>query len=175
MTAIDTNTNTIDTTIVTIPPQQVAADLIEAGAAIASGHGMVGSAERRYAAMLTKLMPGWHKLAHDDDSNESKALKAGPKAKLFEQLKAAKHSNPGTVWARLRKYEAEVEGTEGTETETGNNKREIRARIREELAKLVKAIDKEEFPAEDLRSVKTYLELAIIKATPAAPAEQAAA
>jgi hypothetical protein len=165
------------TTIVTIPPQQVAAELIEAGLQIATGHGMVGSAERRYAAMLSKAMPGWHRLSEKDTSNESKALKAGPKAKLFEQLKAAKHSNPGTVWARLRKYEAEAEGdtgTEGTEgTEGGNNKREIRARIREELAKLVKAIDKEEFPHEDLRAIKTYLELAIIKATPAAPSEQA--
>jgi hypothetical protein len=179
--AIDTST---PPAIVTILPQQVAAELIEAGAAIASGHKTVGSSERRYAAMLSKAMPGWHKLAHDDDSNESKALKAGPKAKLFEQLKAAGHSNPGTIWGRLRKYAAEDEATaagtegegEGTEGDTGtegNNKREIRARIREELAKLIKAIDKDQFPPEDLRAVKTYLELAIIKATPAAPTEQA--
>jgi len=174
------NTET-NTAIVTIPPQEVAAELIEAGLAIATGLKTVGSSERRYAAMLSKAMPGWHKLSEKDSSNESKALKAGPKAKLFEQLKAAGHSNPGTVWGRLRKYaaedeaaatgtEGEGEGDTGTEDEGGNTKREIRARIREELIKLIKAIDKDQFPAEDLRAVKTYLELAIIKATPAAPA-----
>lgn len=184
MNTTDTTTTNTNTTpaVVTIVPQEVAAELIEAGAAIASGLKTVGSSERRYAAMLTKLMPGWHKLTEKDTSNESKALKAGPNAKLFEQLKAAGHSNPGTVWARLRKYEAEAvtaEGTEGTEGEgegegEGNVKREIRARIREELAKLIKAIDKDQYPHEDLRAVKTYLELAIIKATPVAPTEQAA-
>lgn len=184
MNTANTANTTTTTAVVTIAPQQVAAELIEAGAAIASGLKTVGSSERRYAAMLTKLMPGWHKLTEKDTSNESKALKAGPKAKLFEQLKAAGHSNPGTVWARLRKYEAEAEAataegtegdTDGTEGTEGNVKREIRARIREELAKLIKAIEKEEFPAEDLRAVKTYLELAIIKATPAVPTEQQAA
>ena len=178
MSTIDTTTTT--NPVVTIVPQEVAEGLIAAGLEIATGHGMVGSSERRYAAMLTKLMPGWHKLTEKDTSNEAKALKAGPKAKLFEQLKAAGHSNPGTVWARLRKYEAEAEATtentEGTEGEgdtDGNVKREIRARIREELAKLIKAIDKDQYPHEDLRAVKTYLELAIIKATPTTPTEQA--
>ena len=176
-----TTTNTTPVVTIDTTPQQVAAELIEAGAAIASGLKTVGSSERRYAAMLTKLMPGWHKLTEKDTSNESKALKAGPKAKLFEQLKAAGHSNPGTVWGRLRKYEAEAEaaiaeGTEGTDGTDGEGtepaKREIRARIREELAKLIKAIDKDQYPHEDLRAVKTYLELAIIKATPTAPTEQ---
>ena len=175
MTTTDTDTNTNTNAVVTIPPpQQVAAELIAAGLEIATGHGMVGSSERRYAALMSASFPGWHMLADKDDSNEAKLIKAGPKAKLFQQLKDAKHTNPSTVWARVRKYAGEATATaegEGTEGEdgTGNSKREIRARIREELAKLIKAIDKDQYPAEDLRAVKTYLELAIIKATPAAP------
>jgi hypothetical protein len=171
---IDTTTNPV-VTIDTIP-QGVAAELIEAGAAIATGHGMVGSSERRYATLMTEAFPGWHLLTEKDTSNEAKLIKAGPKAKLFEQLKAARHTNPSTVWARLRKYAAEAtEGTEGEGTDgTEPAKREIRVRLREELAKLVKAIEKEEFPAEDLRTAKSLIELAIGKVTPAAPVEKAA-
>ena len=172
------------TTIVTITPNEAEAVLqlqadaiIEAGLAIATGHGTVGSAERRYASLMTQTFPGWHLIAHDDKTNEGKIVGVA-KQKLFEQLKAAKHTTPRTVWARVRKYAAEelgsAEGNEGEGNEgegEGNEgdtkKREIRTRLHEELAKLVKAIEREEFPAEDLRAVKDYLELAIIKVTPA--------
>ena len=155
------------TTIVTLS-EEAAIYLILCGQEIAFGHGQVGSAERRYASLMTSAFPGWHMLAADDNSNEGKLLRSGPKAKLFEQLKSAKHTNPATVWARVRKYAAEeLASNEGGEGEGGEGEktkaREIRTRLREEIAKLVKAIDREEFPAEDLRAVKDLLELAILK------------
>lgn len=168
-------------TIVTITPDVITPELkaqadaiVEAGQAIATGHGTVGSAERRYATLMTNTFPGWHLIAHGDTTNEGKIVGAA-KTKLFEQLKAAQHTNPRTVWARVRKYAAEQlgnEGNEGEETGEGEGnegdtkKREIRTRLREEMAKLVKAIEREEFPSEDIRSVKTFLEMAIIKVTP---------
>ena len=170
-------------TIITLSQDAVlqiqADEIVAAGQAIANGHGTVGSAERQYASLMTKTFPGWHLIAHGDASNEGKVVGVA-KQKLFEQLKAAGHTNPRTVWARVRKYAAEElgsaegnegEGNEGEGEGEGNEgdtkKREIRTRLREELTKLVKAIEREEFPAEDLRAVKDYLELAIIKVTPA--------
>jgi hypothetical protein len=170
-------------TIVTLTPDVITPELqaqadaiVEAGQAIATGHGTVGSAERRYASLMTNTFPGWHLITHDDKTNEGKIVGAA-KTKLFEQLKAAQHTNPRTVWARVRKYAAEelgnAEGGEGNEGEGGEGegegdtkKREIRTRLREEMTKLVKAIEREEFPAEDLRAVKDLLELAILKVTP---------
>jgi hypothetical protein len=153
--------------IVTIAPEQ-AGELIALGEAIATGHSEVGSKERRYAAVMSAAFPGWYKLTEKDDSNESKAIKAGPKAKLFEQLKAAKHSNPSTVWARIRKYAAEAEATTGEaegegEGEQGGAKRTIEVRLVEELLKLAKAVDKEEHPHEKVRSARVLIGLALIK------------
>jgi len=153
--------------IVTIAPEQ-AGELVALGEAIATGHNEVGSKERRYAAVMNLAFPGWYRLTEKDDSNEAKAIKAGPKAKLFEQLKAAKHSNPSTVWARLRKYAAEAEATTGEgeaegEAEGGAAKRTIEVRLVEEMLKLRKAIAKQEHPHEKVRAVDTLLELALAK------------
>jgi hypothetical protein len=174
-------TPALEATIVTIAPEQ-AGELIELGQAIATGHSEVGSKERRYAAVMSAAFPGWHKLTEKDDSNESKAIKSGPKAKLFEQLKAAKHTNPSTVWARLRKYAAEAEATTGEaegegegEGEQGGAKRTIEVRLVEEMLKLRKAIGKVEHPHEKIRAVDTFLELALSKLGVTVEAEQAKA
>jgi hypothetical protein len=181
-TTIVTTDTTDTTTIVTIPPQEVAADLLAAGLEIATGHHTVGSAERRYAALMSSAFPGWHLIEANDDSNEAKLIKAGPKAKLFEQLKAAKHTNPSTVWARLRKYAAAVEATsgegEGEGEQVDAGKRTIEVRLVEELLKLRKAIGKVEHPHEKIRAVDTFLELALNKlgvTVEAETTEQAAA
>ena len=134
--AIETTTN-----IVTITPIQ-ADEIVAAGLEIANGHSGVGSAERRYASLMTTAFPGWHLVLHDDKSNEGKVVGVA-KQKLFEQLKAAGHTNPRTVWARVRKYAAEElgsaegnegEGNEGEGEGEGNEgdtkKREIRTRLR---------------------------------------------
>jgi len=167
--------------IVTIAPEQ-AGELVTLGEAIATGHSEVGSKERRYAAVMNLAFPGWYRLTEKDDSNESKAIKAGPKAKLFEQLKAAKHTNPSTVWARLRKYAAEAEATTGEaegegegEGEQGGAKRTIEVRLVEEMLKLRKAIGKVEHPHEKIRAVDTFLELALSKLGVTVEAEQAKA
>jgi hypothetical protein len=168
-------------TIVTITPDVITPELkaqadaiVEAGQAIATGHGTVGSAERRYASLMTSAFPGWHLITHDDKTNDGKIVQVA-KTKLFEQLKAAKHTNPRTVWARVRKYAAEelgsAEGNEGEGEGEGEKagdtkKREIRTRLREELAKLVKAISADDHPHEDLRACRDLLELAILKVTP---------
>ena len=162
-----TETTTIDNTtgaVVTITPNQVAADLIEAGQQIATGHSTVGSSERRYAALMSAAFPGWHLLTEKDDSNEAKLIKAGPKAKLFEQLKAAKHTNPSTVWSRLRKYAAAATvAAEGGESSQDAGKRTIEVRLIEELLKLTKAIDKEDHPSEKVRNARVLIGLALVK------------
>lgn len=180
------NVVTLDTTPATpatLPPelQAVANELIEVGQAIATGHSEVGSKERRYAALMSQAFPGWHLLEATDDSNEAKLIKGGPKKKLFEQLKAAKHTNPSTVWARLRKYAAEAEATpgEGEGEGEGNTpaKRALEVRLVEEMLKLRKAIAKEEHAHEKVRAVDTFLELALAKlgvTTSTEQAEQAA-
>ena len=64
-------------------------------------------AERRYAEALCDNLPAeWFLVEHNDKSADAKPVHA-EKAALYEVLKAANHTNPSTVWARVRKYAEE--------------------------------------------------------------------
>jgi len=129
----------------------VTADVLNAkrlavGDALASSYG----AMREYAQTLCSVLPAeWYLVEHADTSDTAKPVHAEKKA-LFVVLKAAQHSNPSTIWARVRKYAQEyIEGAP-TKGETdkgegegeGGNTRETRSlgrRFIEELSVLYKA------------------------------------
>ena len=60
-------------------------------------------AERRYAVALNAMFGfDWFTVEATDGSEEAKPVHA-EKKELYKALKEAKHSNPSTVWARIRK------------------------------------------------------------------------
>ena len=73
-------------------------------------------AERDYAVALNaEFTFAWFDIEASDKSETAKPVHA-EKSELFKVLHAAKHSNPSTVWARIRKYgsaEATKVGTHG--------------------------------------------------------------
>jgi hypothetical protein len=101
---------------ITIPSNEFIESLrIQVGEALVRAYG----AERAYAQALCSVLPAeWYLVEHNDSSDIAKPVHTEKKA-LFAVLKAAKHSNPSTVWARVRKYAQEyIEGTP-TDTATG--------------------------------------------------------
>lgn len=61
-------------------------------------------AEKRYAEALNALFEGfaWYDIEASDVNPEAKPVHA-EKKELFKVLKDANHTNPSTVWARVRK------------------------------------------------------------------------
>lgn len=105
-------------------------------------------AERRYAQGLNQLFSfDWFDIEASDSTETAKPVHA-EKKELYAALKSAEHSNPSTVWARIRKYGREerhgapVQG-EGAEGEgegegAGNTARDPITRNVEELIALYK-------------------------------------
>ena len=102
-------------------------------------------AERDYAHKLCDVLPvEWYLVEHNDKGEDAKQVHAEKKA-LFKALNEAEHTNPSTVWARVRKYAQEhIEGTpektEGsTDTSVGaRQNRSLTLRLVEELTTLFK-------------------------------------
>ena len=112
-------------------------------------------AEKRYATALNTLFAfDWFSIEAADlkkPDDNGKALKEEKDA-LFKVLKDANHTNPSTVWARIRKYGSEArhgkpedaakdgEGSDGDGKESGTPTRERSAMLRniEELTDLFK-------------------------------------
>ena len=118
---------------------------IQVGEALVRAYG----AERTYAQALCSFLPAeWYLVEHNDSSDSAKLVHAEKKA-LFVVLKAAQHSNPSTIWARVRKYGQEyIEGAAapaeagaGAEVEGGNTRetRSMTRRFVDELTLLYKA------------------------------------
>ena len=111
-------------------------------------------AERSYAVALNALFPfEWFEIEASDTSENGKAVKA-EKTLLYTELKAAEHTNPSTVWARIRKYGQEErhgkpegasgEGGEGEGDGAGNKPRDAVTRNLEELLDLYKFNNRQE-------------------------------
>ena len=128
-------------------------------------------AEREYAIGLVSVLPAeWYYVEHNDKSEGAKPVHAEKKA-LFKMLNEAKHSNPSTVWARVRKYaQAYVEG-EAVEGEKGEGeasesvgakaRRSLTLRFVEELTTLYKAGKNAESMSDKEQDAHTYIASAL--------------
>ena len=123
-------------------------------------------AEREYAVALCSVLPAeWYLVEHRDTSEQAKLVHKEKQA-LFTVLKAAKHTNPSTVWARVRKYAQEhMEGPKG-ETATGEGEtesngaqpnRSLTLRFVEELTLLFKAGRRAESMSDKERDAHTHI------------------
>jgi len=131
---------------ITSTPESIDSLRTNVAQAVESSYG----AMRVYAVALFGFLPNdWHLVEHSDTGDDAKLVHA-EKKKLFALLKAANHSNPSTIWARVRKYAHEYmngpatpaeAGAEAGEAEGGNTRetRSLARRYIEELTTLYKA------------------------------------
>jgi hypothetical protein len=139
-------------------------------------------AERDYAkALNAEFAFAWFDIEASEKSDIAKPVHA-EKSELFKVLNDAKHSNPSTVWARIRKYGSEeaakvgthgkpmpaydAEGnpiTEGDQGESGgaNNKRSPMLRNIEELSKLYLFNAKQEALDPKISKAQTFIASAL--------------
>ena len=120
-------------------------------------------AERRYAEALCDNLPAeWFMVEHNDKSAEAKPVHT-EKAALFEVLKAANHTNPSTVWARVRKYAQEhvygkPEKTEGDSESVGaRHARSPDLRLIEDLSALWKFLGRQQSLSDKQAQCKTHI------------------
>ena len=123
-------------------------------------------AERAYAVQLNSTFGfDWFEVEAADVNESAKPVHA-EKGELYKVLKAAKHSNPSTVWARIRKYGREEkypqEVTEGEgEGEGGNSQagttRSAMLRNVEELSALYKFNARQESLPEAVKKAQTFI------------------
>ena len=126
-------------------------------------------AERDYAHKLCEVLPvEWYLVEHNDKGEDAKQVHAEKKA-LFKALNEAEHTNPSTVWARVRKYaqehiEGKPEKTEGsTDTSVGaRHNRSLNLRLLEELSTLFKACKNAESLSDREQDAQTYITSALI-------------
>lgn len=124
-------------------------------------------AEREYGIALCSVLPAeWYSVEHRDTSADAKLVHAEKKA-LFDVLKKANHTNPSTVWARVRKYAQEhIEGVpeqkEGESESAGAQpNRSLTLRFVEELTLLYKAGKRADSMSDKERSAHTYIASAL--------------
>jgi hypothetical protein len=126
-------------------------------------------AERDYAHKLCDVLPvEWYLVEHNDKGEDAKQVHAEKKA-LFKALNEAEHTNPSTVWARVRKYaqehiEGKPEKTEGsTDSSVGaRHNRSLNLRLIEELSTLFKACKNAESLSDREQDAQTYITSALI-------------
>ena len=128
-------------------------------------------AERDYAIKVCEVLPfAWYLVEHNDKGEDAKLVHA-EKKELFKVLNSAKHSNPSTVWARVRKYAQEyIEGvpekTEGESEAEGSkvgarHTRSLNLRLIEELSTLYKACKNAESLSDKERQAHTHITSAL--------------
>ena len=130
-------------------------------------------AERNYAKALNAMFGfDWFNFEASDTSDDAKLVKV-EKTLLYGELKAADHTNPSTVWARVRKYGKEerhgkAEGGEGEGGEgeggegAGNSPRDAITRNVEELLNLYKFNKRQEGLPAKVMDAQKNIALALI-------------
>lgn len=125
-------------------------------------------AERAYAVALNGQFGfDWFDIEAADVSEQAKPVHA-EKTALYKVLKAASHSNPSTVWARIRKYGREekypkVEGSgdgEGSGEGEGSGASHARSpmlRNVEELSALYKFNARQESLPKQVHAAQTFI------------------
>ena len=77
-------------------------NLVELRGDVAKAQKVIGSAVRKYAQGLNEVMGfSWYNIEAQDQSEQGKMVKA-EKSEFYKPMKEAGHSNPSTVWARVR-------------------------------------------------------------------------
>jgi hypothetical protein len=129
-------------------------------------------AEREYSVALNTLFPAgslstdWFAFEATDTSDDAKKVRAR-KESLYARLKKAEHTNPSTVWARIRKYGVEerygkTEGAEGEGAEgEGSAQRDVTTRNVEELIKLYKFNSKQDSLPAKVREANDAIVMAL--------------
>ena len=107
----------MQTTTQTITTVEILGNLAELRKGVAEAVSRAYGAELAYAIELNAEFAdfAWFPIEHNDKSDNGKRVGAET-SELYKELNAAKHSNPSTVWARVRKYgeaEAKKAGTHG--------------------------------------------------------------
>ena len=131
-------------------------------------------AERNYAKGLNTMFAfDWFNFEASDTSDDAKLVKV-EKTLLYGELKAADHTNPSTVWARIRKYGKEErhgkpEGGEGEGGEgegegegAGNSPRDAITRNVEELLNLYKFNKRQEGLPAKVMDAQKHIATALI-------------
>lgn len=148
--------------VINLPESGLAVARHEVVTSAASAYG----AMRRYASALNATFPfAWYEVAHGDKGDEAK-LVHGEKSELFKELKAADHSNPSTIWKRVRDYgKEEREGKpEGEDEGEGNANPPVRsAMVRncEELLALYKYNARQEDLPQKVKQAQSFIEKAL--------------
>lgn len=131
-------------------------------------------AERAYAVALNATFAfDWFAVEANDTTEQAKPVHAEKKA-LYAELKGAKHSNPSTVWARIRKYGKEerhgveetdgadgADGGEGESAGAGNTPRDAVTRNVEELIALYKFNARQESLPPKVKDAQTFISSAL--------------
>jgi hypothetical protein len=136
---------------------------------VAEATGRAYGAERAYGVKLCSVLPEfWYKVEHQDKGDDAKKVHAEKKA-LFIELKKVEHTNPSTVWARVRKYAQEyIEGKQekpegSTDTSVGaRQNRSLNLRLIEELSTLYKACKNADSLSDKERQAHTHITSALI-------------
>jgi hypothetical protein len=77
-------------------------NLVELRGDVAKAQKVIGSAVRKYARGLNEVFGfAWYNIEAQDQSEQGKVVKA-EKGEFYKPMKEAGHSNPSTVWARVR-------------------------------------------------------------------------
>ena len=77
-------------------------NLVELRGDVAKAQKVIGSAVRKYAQGLNEVFGfSWYNIEAQDQSEHGKMVKA-EKSEFYKPMKEAGHSNPSTVWARVR-------------------------------------------------------------------------
>lgn len=133
-------------------------------------------AERDYAKELNAMFGfAWYKVEANDIADNAKPVHAEKKA-LYAELKVAKHSNPSTIWARVRKLGLEEaqkgalfgevmpvekpKGEEGEEAQGSGNAhhaRSPRTRNLEELSALYLFNARQDTLDADVKEAQKYI------------------
>jgi len=139
---------------------------------VAEATGRAYGAERAYGIKLCSVLPEfWYKTEHQDKGDDAKKVHAEKKA-LFTELKKVEHTNPSTVWARVRKYaqehmEPKTPDADGviapTEAPVGaRQNRSLTLRLVEELTTLYKATKNADSLSDKERQAQTHITSALI-------------
>jgi hypothetical protein len=129
-------------------------------------------AERDYAIKVCEVLPfAWYLVEHNDKGEDAKLVHA-EKKELFKVLNSAKHSNPSTVWARVRKYaqehmEPKKPDADGviapTDAPVGaRQNRSLTLRLVEELTTLYKACKNADSLSDKERQAHTHITSALL-------------